>query len=90
MHLRLSQLGHEGFLVSTLPDNSVGDAAISSFATLRNSGTFVSRGGKYLVCTFWKMDLEHAQAVLHIPIDWKVVSIRHREEITNLKKSQKK
>ena len=35
----LSHLGHEGFLISTLPENSVGDAAVSAHSKIRDSGT---------------------------------------------------
>lgn len=44
----LSHLGHEGFLISTLPENSVGDAALSYIQKLGVQTSLVSRGGKYV------------------------------------------
>lgn len=65
----LSHLGHEGLLISTLPENPVGDAALSYIQKLGVQTPLVSRGGKYVGMYFWKMDLEHVQAELHIRID---------------------
>lgn len=44
----LARLGHTGFLVSTLPDNSVGEAAIAYLRKLGISTPFISRAGKYV------------------------------------------
>ena len=44
----LSHLGHEGLLISTLPENSVGDAALSYIQKLGVQTSLVSRGGKYV------------------------------------------
>ena len=44
----LSHLGHEGFLISTLPENSVGDAALSYIQKLGVQTSLVSRDGKYV------------------------------------------
>ncbi len=44
----LSHLGHEGLLISTLPENSVGDAAVSYIQKLGIQTSLVSRGGKYV------------------------------------------
>lgn len=44
----LSHLGHEGLLISTLPGNSVGDAALSYIQKLGVQTSLVSRGGKYV------------------------------------------
>lgn len=48
----LSHLGHEGLLISTLPENSVGDAALSYIQKLGVQTSLVSRGGNMLACTF--------------------------------------
>ncbi|KEK23024.1 sugar kinase [Bacillus gaemokensis] len=44
----LARLGHGGSLVSTLPDNAVGDAAISYVQKLGIHHSFIKRGGKYV------------------------------------------
>ncbi|MDR4369610.1 sugar kinase, partial [Bacillus cereus] len=42
----LFQLGHEGIIISTLQENSVGDAAVSYSRKLVILTSYVSRGGK--------------------------------------------
>ncbi|MCC3375175.1 sugar kinase [Cohnella sp. REN36] len=44
----LARLGHEGSLITRLPDNSVGDAAASFLRKLGILPHFLHRGGKYL------------------------------------------
>lgn len=44
----LSRFGHESYLVTTLPDNPVGDAAVAFLRKLGIATTYVSRGGKYI------------------------------------------
>ncbi|KON69049.1 2-dehydro-3-deoxygluconokinase [Peribacillus butanolivorans] len=44
----MTKLGHDGYLVTKLPDNPLGDAAISSLQRLGISRNFITRGGKYL------------------------------------------
>ncbi|MEK3784016.1 MULTISPECIES: PfkB family carbohydrate kinase [Paenibacillus] len=44
----LGRLGHAGYLVSTLPDNPLGDAAIAYLRKLGIDTSFISRGGKYV------------------------------------------
>ncbi|MBM7565985.1 sugar kinase [Paenibacillus sacheonensis] len=44
----LSRFGHETYLASTLPDNSLGDAALSYLRKLGVQTTFVNRGGRYV------------------------------------------
>ncbi|AJS60899.1 sugar kinase [Paenibacillus sp. IHBB 10380] len=44
----LSHFGHTGYLVSTLPANPVGDAAISYLQKLGITANYISRGGKYV------------------------------------------
>ncbi|KAB8127098.1 sugar kinase [Gracilibacillus oryzae] len=41
----LSHLGHDTYLVSTIPDNPVGDAAISSLHRLGIKSSFINRNG---------------------------------------------
>lgn len=50
----LSHLGHEGLLISTLPGNSVGDAALSYIQKLGVQTSLVSRGGKYVGMYFFR------------------------------------
>ncbi|RKP55067.1 sugar kinase [Cohnella endophytica] len=44
----LACFGHEGFLVTRLPDNAVGDAANAALRKLGLSTEFVGRGGSYM------------------------------------------
>lgn len=44
----LTRFGHTGYLVSTLPDHTVGDAAIAHLRKLGITTTFVRRDGKYV------------------------------------------
>jgi 2-dehydro-3-deoxygluconokinase len=44
----LAHFGHTGYLVSTLPDNSVGDAAVSYLRKLGVVQSFIIRGGNYI------------------------------------------
>ncbi|MDF2720578.1 MAG: carbohydrate kinase, PfkB family [Paenibacillus sp.] len=44
----LSRLGHVGYLVSTLPDSPLGDAAASYLRKLGIDTSFLSMGGKYV------------------------------------------
>ncbi|MDR0270633.1 sugar kinase [Paenibacillus sp.] len=44
----LSRFGHEGYLVSRIPSNPLGDAAESYLRKLGISQSFLSRGGSYL------------------------------------------
>lgn len=44
----LSRLGHDGYLVTTLPDTPLGDAALAYLRKLGIAVTHVRRGGKYL------------------------------------------
>ncbi|WP_256759359.1 sugar kinase [Cohnella sp. WQ 127256] len=44
----MARLGHEGYLVSRLPANAVGDAAAAYLRKLGVSQTFVERSGNYL------------------------------------------
>ncbi|MHA6481812.1 sugar kinase [Paenibacillus sp. strain BS8-2] len=44
----LTRYGHTGYLVSTLPDHAVGDAAIAALRKLGITTSFVRRDGKYV------------------------------------------
>ncbi|MBS4212849.1 MULTISPECIES: sugar kinase [Neobacillus] len=44
----MTKLGHDGYLVTKLPNNPLGDAAISFLQRLGIGRDFISRGGKYL------------------------------------------
>ncbi|MGP4040852.1 sugar kinase [Gracilibacillus sp. D59] len=44
----LSHLGHDTYLVSTIPDNPVGDAATSSLHKLGITSTWINRYGAYI------------------------------------------
>jgi len=44
----MTKLGHNGYLVTKLPDNPLGDAAISFLQRLGINQRFISRGGKNL------------------------------------------
>ncbi|GIO35869.1 2-dehydro-3-deoxygluconokinase [Paenibacillus antibioticophila] len=44
----LSRFGHTGYLVSRLPDNPLGDAALSSLHRLGIRSDYITRGGSYL------------------------------------------
>ncbi|QNK57766.1 sugar kinase [Paenibacillus sp. PAMC21692] len=44
----LTRFGHTGYLVSTLPDHSVGDAAIAYLRKLGITASFIRRDGKYV------------------------------------------
>jgi len=44
----LSRFGHSGYIVSTLPNNSIGDAAIAYLRKLGVHTPFLSRAGKYV------------------------------------------
>lgn len=44
----LSRFGHTGYVVSRLPDNPLGEAALSSLRRLGIRTDFVARGGSYL------------------------------------------
>lgn len=44
----MTKLGYDGFLVTKLPDNPLGDAAIAFLQKLGINREFISRGGKYL------------------------------------------
>ncbi|MGM0901258.1 MAG: sugar kinase [Bacillota bacterium] len=44
----LTRYGHTGYLVSTLPNNSVGDAAVSYLRKLGVTQTYINRNGNYV------------------------------------------
>ena len=44
----LSRFGYKGHLVSTLPSNPVGDAAVSYLQKLGITDSFITRGGNYI------------------------------------------
>ncbi|GAB6927461.1 sugar kinase [Paenibacillus sp. JCM 10914] len=44
----MAKLGHDGYLVTTLPDNPLGEAAISYLRKLGINTSLASRGGKYV------------------------------------------
>ncbi|MCM3654805.1 sugar kinase [Metabacillus litoralis] len=44
----LARFGHKGLLVSTLPANAVGDAAVSYLQKLGITKSFINRDGKYI------------------------------------------
>jgi 2-dehydro-3-deoxygluconokinase len=44
----LARYGHTGYLVSTLPSNAVGDAAVSYLRKLGITHSFINRGGNYV------------------------------------------
>ncbi|MFD1168610.1 sugar kinase [Oceanobacillus caeni] len=44
----MTKLGHDGYLVTKLPDNPLGDAAISFLNRLGIGRNFISKGGKYV------------------------------------------
>ncbi|QKE72153.1 sugar kinase [Arthrobacter citreus] len=44
----MTKLGHDGFLVTKLPNNPLGDAAIAFLQRLGVNRNYISRGGKYL------------------------------------------
>ncbi|MGG4106486.1 sugar kinase [Paenibacillus lautus] len=44
----VARFGHNGYLVSTLPDNPLGEAAISYLRKLGIDTALISRGGKYV------------------------------------------
>lgn len=44
----INHLGHDGYLVSTLPDNPVGNAALSYLHKLGISSAFINRRGQYI------------------------------------------
>lgn len=81
----MTKLGHDGYLVTKLPDNPLGDAAISSLQRLGISRNFITRGGKYLGMYFWKMALDNERAVSPTPIVWKAALIQRHCLIMILK-----
>lgn len=44
----LARFGHTGYLISTLPDNSMGEAAMAYLRKLNITTTFMNRAGKYV------------------------------------------
>lgn len=72
----LGRLGHAGYLVSTLPDNPLGDAAIAYLRKLGIDTSFISRGGKYVGMYFWRMALAFGPAGSLIRTGWGAVLIR--------------
>ncbi|MFJ7853986.1 sugar kinase [Peribacillus frigoritolerans] len=44
----MTKLGHDGYLVTMLPDNPLGDSAISALQRLGIGRNYISRGGKYM------------------------------------------
>ncbi|PGS47976.1 sugar kinase [Bacillus sp. AFS041924] len=44
----MTKLGHDGLLVTKLPDNPLGDAAIAFLQRLGINRNYITRGGKYL------------------------------------------
>ncbi|WP_248562578.1 sugar kinase [Niallia sp. NCCP-28] len=44
----MTKLGHDGYLVTKIPDNPLGDAAISFLQRLGIVRHFIARGGKYI------------------------------------------
>ncbi|KRD81746.1 2-dehydro-3-deoxygluconokinase [Bacillus sp. Root147] len=44
----LARYGHTGYLVSTLPSNALGDAAVSYLSKLGITHSFITRGGDYV------------------------------------------
>lgn len=44
----MTKLGHSGYLITKLPDNPLGDAAISSLQRLGIERDFIARDGKYI------------------------------------------
>jgi len=44
----LARFGHEGYLITSLPDNPIGDAAAASLRRLGISQSFVARSGNYM------------------------------------------
>lgn len=44
----MTKLGHKGYLITKLPDNPLGDAAISFLQRLGIEQDFIARGGKYI------------------------------------------
>ncbi|MED1029170.1 sugar kinase [Bacillus atrophaeus] len=44
----LARYGHTGYLISTLPSNAVGDAAVSYLRKLGITHSFINRGGDYV------------------------------------------
>ncbi|MGE7603721.1 sugar kinase [Peribacillus sp. NPDC097675] len=44
----MTKLGHDGHIVTKLPDNPIGEAAISFLQRLGVGRNFITRGGKYL------------------------------------------
>ena len=44
----MTKLGYDGYLVTKLPDNPIGDAAISFLQRLGIARDFISKGGKYV------------------------------------------
>lgn len=44
----MTKLGHHGYLVTMLPDNPLGDSAISALQGLGIGRNYISRGGKYM------------------------------------------
>lgn len=44
----LARLGHTGFLVSTIPDNALGDAAIANLKKLGIDLSYIYRSGEYI------------------------------------------
>ncbi|PFO05048.1 2-dehydro-3-deoxygluconokinase [Bacillus sp. AFS076308] len=44
----MNKLGYEGYLVTKLPDNPLGDAAVTFLQRLGINRRFITRGGKYL------------------------------------------
>lgn len=44
----MTKLGYDGYLVTKLPDNSIGDAAVAFLQRLGIQKDFISRGGNYI------------------------------------------
>ena len=44
----MARFGHNGYLVSTAPDNPLGEAAVSYLRKLGIDTSLISRGGKYV------------------------------------------
>ncbi|MFX3632034.1 MAG: sugar kinase [Candidatus Pristimantibacillus sp.] len=44
----LARFGHSGYLISTLPENSIGEAAMAYLRKLNITTTFINRAGKYI------------------------------------------
>lgn len=53
----VARFGHNGYLVSTLPDNPLGEAAVSYLRRLGIDTSLISAEANMLACTFWRMAL---------------------------------